>query len=65
MSTSFCNTKCRATLKYLRELFARVPGKVETEHITVSTGTTALLIAELESEQTTIDSIRVNGKSFS
>lgn len=55
----------RATLKYLRELFARVPGKVETEHITVSTGTTALLIAELESEQTTIDSIRVNGKSFS
>lgn len=52
-------------LKYLRELFARQPGNMQTERITVSTGTTALLIAELESERTIIDHIRVNGKSFS
>ena len=55
----------RATLKYLRELFARVPGKMQVEHIIVSADTTTLLIAELESEQTTIDSILVNGKCIS
>jgi len=61
----FAMQKSSATLKYLRELFARVPGKVQMEHIIVSSDTSALLIAELEPEQTTIDYIRVNGKYVS
>jgi HNH endonuclease len=50
--------------KYLRELFARQPGKAQTERIKVSTDTDSLLIAELELEQTIIEEILVNGNPF-
>ena len=50
--------------KYLRELFARQPGKAQTERIKVSADTDSLLIAELELEQTIIAEILVNGRPF-
>ena len=50
--------------RYLRELFARQPGKAQTERIIVTAETSTLLIAELEFEQTIIEEIRVNGNPF-
>lgn len=50
------------SLRYLGELFARQPGSSMTERLVIPQGTAALLIAELETEQTTIEEIRINGQ---
>lgn len=60
----FSITKGTSPPKYLRELFARQPGKAQTERIMVPAKTSSLLIAELEFEQTVIEEIRVNGNLF-
>lgn len=52
----------RTTRKYLRELFARTPGKRATESILVERGIRALIIAELEPERTILNEVRVNGR---
>ena len=53
------------SVRYLGELFARQPGRSQTERVIVPEGTTALLIAELEQESTTIERVRVNGRLYS
>ena len=60
----FSITKGTSSPKYLRELFARRPGKAQTERIMVPAKTSSLLIAELEFEQTVIEEILVNGNLF-
>ena len=46
--------------RYLGELFARQAGRSQTERVIVPAGIRALVIAELETERTTIEEIRVN-----
>lgn len=60
----FCVSSESGTRKYLGQLFARTPGKKATETLLVQSGTTALVIAELEPERTILDHIRVNGQIF-
>src|SRR6266849_3490341 len=47
--------------RYLGELFTRQAGGSQSEHLIVTGGIRALVIAELETESTTIEEIRVNG----
>jgi hypothetical protein len=60
----FARCKNLMRLRYMRELFAQKPQELQTEQVIVSSEVDALLIAELEEEQTNIDEIRVNGETY-
>lgn len=50
-------------LRYVRELFSRLPNETSTEVIHIPDGVTKLIIAELEDEETIIEEIQINGIS--
>lgn len=69
LSSNWCIGSCphlfyvtNNKILYFKELFARRPGRTNIEHFIIPKGIQKIVIAELESEETLIESLSVNNK---